>query len=188
MRFVLEYLSFWIFPLFLGNLITVYSMNTSTTIPNTINVQPASAQFISDESAFDGIKVHDINATSIDWWYFDAVSEYDNQSVVVVFYTATDLGFFALTPGSAVSVDIFVSWDDGTYELVYVDDLPGNTGSATVNTEDDGASGTWSSTGWSFSGAPDLSEYVVSIDYPLQDIHGSLTLKSVSILIMRPLP
>jgi hypothetical protein len=182
MHFVHTKLLLWMTGILLAKYLPkAASANTKTTIDNTLKLQAATAQFISDSSAFDGPKVRNNNITSIDWWYFDAVSQHDNQSIVIVFYVATDLGFFALDPdGSALSVDIFASWDDGIYEYIPVDDAPGSLGKATITTDGDGASGTWSSTGWSFTGTPDLSRYTVNVNNVLNDIHGTFTLDSVS--------
>lgn len=58
----------------LGGLPQVSTQETSTTIPNTVKVQQATTNFISDDSAFDKLRVLQLNATTIDWWYFDAVS------------------------------------------------------------------------------------------------------------------
>src|SRR3954452_10827676 len=83
-------------------------------VPNIIQTGTSNAQFVSGISGLDGPKVRPNNATTFDWWYFDAVSKDGLSSIVVVFYLSTDLGFPFLLPLSAVSVDIFVSFDDGS--------------------------------------------------------------------------
>jgi hypothetical protein len=159
--------------------IQTISSASTLIVPNTIQTGPSTAQFISDASGLDSPKVNPTNATSFDWWYFDAVSADSLSSVVIVFYLSTDLGFPFLLPGAAVSVDIFVSFDDGTLLFLPINDLPGTAGEATVVSDGEGASGSWANTGFSFEGSSDLSQYTVTIDSPLLGISGSLVLNSV---------
>lgn len=149
-------------------------------VPNKIAVGPSIAQFVSGSSALDGPKLtNEVNATSFDWWYFDAVSSDSKAAVVIVFYLSTSLGFPFVPSGSVLSVDIFATFPNGS--LVFdplADPLIG--GSATITTNGDGASGTWGGTGFSFEGAPDLSSYTVTVDNPVLGIKGTLQLNSVS--------
>lgn len=153
--------------------------SATTTVPNVIQTGTSIAQFVSGTSGLDSPKVHPNNATTFDWWYFDAVSEDSLSSVVIVFYLSTDLGFPFLLPGSAISVDIFVSFDDGTYLFFPLNNLPLTAGEATVVTDGNGSSGVWESTGFQWTGLSNLSQYVVTIDSPSLGISGSLTLNSV---------
>ena len=148
-------------------------------VPNEIQTGASVAQFVSGTSGLDGPKVQPNNATSFDWWYFDAVSEDSLSSVVIVFYLSTDLGFPFLLPLSAISVDIFVSFDDGTLLFFPLNDLPSTDGEAIVVTDGDGSSGYWKSTGFQWTGTSNMSQYVVTIDSPVLGITGSLTLNSV---------
>ena len=151
-------------------------------VSNEIQTGDSTAQFVSGVSGLDGPKIDpEINATSFDWWYFDAVSEDNSCAVVIVFYMTTDLGFPFVPPLSALSVDIFATFEDGTLVFLPLNDLPLSAGEATVVTDDDGSSGVWKGTGFEWVGAPDLSKYVVKIDSPLLDINGTLVLTSVRI-------
>jgi hypothetical protein len=156
------------------------ALSTQTlVVPNIIQNSPSVAQFVSSDSSFDGPKVHPNNATNFDWWYFDAVSEDNSCSIVIVFYLATDLGFPFQLPLSAVFVDIFVSFNDGSLLFFPINDLPSTAGQAAVVTDGNGASGSWKSTGFEFTGTGDMSQYTVSIHSPILGINGSLILNSV---------
>jgi len=148
-------------------------------VPNYFVTAPSYSKLVSGVSGLDGPKIRPNNVTSFEWWYFDAVSEDGLTSVVIAFYLATDLGFPLLGPGSAISVDIFVSFDDGTILFYPLNNLPGYAGSATVVTDGDGSSGCWASTGFRWTGTGNMSQYVVSINSPSLGIKGSLTLDSV---------
>jgi hypothetical protein len=148
-------------------------------VPNTIQTGTSIAQFVSGVSGLDGPKVQPVNATTFDWWYFDAVSKDSLSSIVVVFYLSTDLGFPFLLPLSAVSVDIFVSFEDGTLLFLPINDLPSTAGEATIVTDGDGSSGSWASTGFQWTSTSDMSQYTVTIDSPLLGISGSLVINSV---------
>jgi len=153
---------------------------TKTVVSNFVQPGNSVAQMISGASGLDGPKMAPkINATTFDWWYFDAVSEDDSCAVVVVFYLSTDIGFPFVPPLSAISVDIFATFADGSNLFIPLNSLPLDAGAATIVTDGDGASGIWKGTGFSFMGAPDLSKYVVKIDSPLIGVKGTLELYSV---------
>lgn len=167
----------------LANSPQVSSATTVTTIPNTPIEQLATSQFISGSSAFDGPKIQNNNITTFDWWYFDAVSATDNQSLVVIFFVATNQSFIGLDSATSIlSAIVFGGFADGTNVVMQVDDLPGALGSATITTDGDGASGDWLSTGFSFTGTSDLSAYEVTIENDTIDVHGTFLLDSVSYL------
>jgi hypothetical protein len=71
-------------------------------VPAAVQPGPSEGQFISYASGLDAPKVIPINASAYDWWYFDAVSDDAEESIVIVFYTASDTGF---TQGSSTTVD-----------------------------------------------------------------------------------
>jgi hypothetical protein len=163
----------------------VSSTTTVTTIPNTPIEQLATSQFISGSSALDGPKIEKNNVTTFDWWYFDAVSQTDNQSLVVVFFVATNQSFIGLNSATSIlSAIVCGGFDDGTNLVIQVQDLPGAPGSATIVTDGNGASGDWLSTGFSFTGTSDLSAYEVVIENDTIDVHGTFSLDSVGILLM----
>ena len=61
---------------------------------NKIPLGDSIAQFVPGSIWFRWPKMDpEINATSFDWWYFDAISENNSCTVVVVFYMTPDLGF-----------------------------------------------------------------------------------------------
>ncbi|KAH8586970.1 hypothetical protein B0O99DRAFT_585157 [Bisporella sp. PMI_857] len=161
-------------------IIQVVLSSQTLVVPNTIRYGPSVTQFVSDDSGLDSPKVHPNNATNFDWWYFDAVSEDSSSSIVIVFYLATNLGFPFRLPLSAVSVDIFVSFDDGSLLFYPINSLPFTAGEATVVTDGNGSSGSWKSTGFEFTGTSDLSRYIVKIDSPILGIKGSLVLTSAA--------
>jgi hypothetical protein len=139
-------------------------------------------QFNSTGSGLDGPHVSPINATTWDWWYFDAVAEDQSNQVVVVFYTGqppigsspNELpvqlligipGSPILPPNGSVSAEALAS-------------------QAEITTIGQGASGKWDGTGFSFKGEPDLRRYVIEVDAPSivpnGGIKGSITFESVS--------
>jgi hypothetical protein len=156
---------------------------TTIVVPNNIITgQHSIAQYVSGISGLDGPKITPVvNSTSYDWWYFDAVSSDASMGIVVVLYLSTDLGFPFVPPGSALSADVFATFDDGSLVFLPLNNVPGDAGSAIITTNGDGASGVWEGTGFSFDGTPDLSRYAVIIDNPTLGISGTLDLKSVSI-------
>lgn len=171
----------WNFGLAASTLFASATAAASTlVVPNTIASGPSVAQFVSGASALDGPKLtNEVNATSFDWWYFDAVSSNSQAAIVVVFYLSTSLGFPFVPPGTVLSVDIFATYPDGSQVFFPVGNPPVG-GSATITTDGDGTSGNWAGTGFSFEGTPDLSSYTVTIDSPIFGVSGTLTLNSVS--------
>ncbi|KFZ18025.1 hypothetical protein V501_01412 [Pseudogymnoascus sp. VKM F-4519 (FW-2642)] len=158
---------------------TTVLASVTNVYPNVIQTGPSNALYVSGASGLDGPKMSPgINATTFDWWYFDAVSTNGNAAVVMVFYLSTDLGFPFVPPLSALSVDIFATFDDGSLVFLPLNNLPYTAGQATVVTDGDGASGNWQGTGFSFEGSPDLSTYKVTVDSPVLAIKGTLELTS----------
>ena len=141
-----------------------------------LSLLPVTTQYNSCVTGHDGPKVSHINQQNYDWWYFDAVSTDGTESIVVIFFTASAAGFpFEFTSTIyATTVTIFATYADGTSSL----NLLLATG-ATITTAGDGASGTWSGAGASFSGASDLSAYDITINNPLGGVSGTFHLESV---------
>ncbi|KAL4945162.1 hypothetical protein BDV06DRAFT_231580 [Aspergillus oleicola] len=140
-------------------------------------------QWVSGPSGFDSPKVHPINETSYDWWYFDVVAKPDalgqQPSITAIFHTTGNHGFDTLHLRSNSSypssnlVQVDLAWPNGTTEswMFFA-------GETVITVEKDGANGNFSKTGCSFEGAPDLSEYSVHIDAPEQGIAGSFRIRS----------
>ncbi|RDW86501.1 uncharacterized protein DSM5745_03143 [Aspergillus mulundensis] len=145
-------------------------------------------QYTSGREGFDAPKVHPVNATTYDWWYFDAVQQPvqgDDGSqaqahVAFTFYTLGSDSFEVLTgqfPNGLPSgnmVQITLAWPNGTIDLPI--DLPA--GDAIIFVEGDGSSGNFTGTGCSWKGTQDLSAYVVHINVPEHEINGTLYIRS----------
>lgn len=150
-------------------------------VPPTFSLQPSVAQYTACDVGADGPKVSPINTTAYDWWYFDAVSDDGTESLVVVFFTSSALGFpFEFTGAvDATTVTVFATYADGTSSLT-----PLLASGARIETKGDGASGTWTASGASFTGAEDLSTYDVEIDNLLGGVRGTFHLESVSYYLL----
>lgn len=146
-------------------------------VPNTVALGNSIAQYISGDSGLDGPKVSpEINATSFDWWYFDALAEDSSMAIVMVFLLSTDLGFPFVLPLSALFVYISATFEAGSTVLNAENNLPLQAGEATIVTDGDEASGVWKGTGFEFQGTPDLSKYTVTVDSTALGISGTLEL------------
>lgn len=147
-----------------------------------VEVIPFQVQNISSEVQFtypgyglDGPKVHPINSTTFDWWYFDAVSASgDLASVVINFYTASPGGFEALTNTSTVlETSISGSFANGTTFII--NEYPSE---AVVITEGDGSAGRWGEYS-SWKSTPDLKNWEIRFDAPEYGVKACMTLESV---------
>jgi hypothetical protein len=161
------------------------SPSTTSVIPSTPAAELSDVTWRSSAAGFDAPKVSPVNATTWDWWYFDAIQspapEGERASVVVTFYTAVPtafhlLGAFASAGYTSLTlVETEVSWPNGTTEMFLF-----NATEATVTVLGNGASGVWEAPAGtaSFNGTPDLSSYRVDLHSPY--VSGSITLRSVS--------
>ncbi|KAJ0419576.1 hypothetical protein BJY00DRAFT_313958 [Aspergillus carlsbadensis] len=137
-------------------------------------------QWISTDSGFDAIKVHPINITSYDWWYFDSVQGVDaglgNQASISV--TIRNSGQNGALPNDFPTdnfINIDMAWPNGsTHSWILM------AGDAIISTPEgaDGTSGVWEGSGVSFVGAPGMSWYTVYINAPDEGIVGSLYIES----------
>ncbi|KAJ7255134.1 hypothetical protein B0H12DRAFT_1323309 [Mycena haematopus] len=94
-------------------------------IPSAVQTTASQAQFISD-ATLDGPKVHPINASVFDWWYFDVVSLDPSvlSSVVVTFFTTPQSAFPLLPASDSITLAyIWVSFPNGTLWAKAVSDL-----------------------------------------------------------------
>ncbi|KAJ6457619.1 hypothetical protein C8R45DRAFT_844101 [Mycena sanguinolenta] len=154
-----------------------HDTTSSYFIPFVVQNVSAQAQFTS--GVLDGPKVHPINSSVWDWWYFDAVTldATSRASVVVTFFTTPQTAFPLLPPSDYVTVAyIWVSWPNGTL-WSWVMDADGAT--VIVNEGGGGASGTWHGTGFSFTSTPEL-EYKIEIDSPGAGVVGSISFQPTS--------
>ncbi|KAJ6457631.1 hypothetical protein C8R45DRAFT_1184337 [Mycena sanguinolenta] len=163
---------------FLSVLAAVFASATHATphkyfIPGTVQNGTSYAQFISSAMSLDAPKVHPINPSTFDWWYFDVVSanSTDLSSVIVIFFTSPQSAFPLLAPSDSITTAyIYVSFPNGTLWSAVA-----SADSATVETKGDGASGTWHGTGFSWTGSlSDGSGYLVSINAPDVGVTGTI--------------
>jgi hypothetical protein len=157
----------------------------ASTQPGTVDVisgqpstGPSVVQFDSASSGFDGPKVQNLNDTTFDLWYFDVVSYDLDATAVIVFFTAEPDALFpgAVDLGTADYAEIFVTTSDGVDFVTAV-----GADSLTVVTSGDGSSGTLDGDGAAWTGSPDMSQYTVTVNAPLQGIVGTLSLQAVCV-------
>jgi hypothetical protein len=146
----------------------------------TIPDQPANGSTtintISSSNGLDGPQISAVNATTWDWWYFDAVSPDLKTGVTIVFYTALSGGFPFLPPTLPVTLVSFVcTFPNGTSFSATIE-----ASEATIVTVDNGSSGTFVGTGAGWVGREDLSEYTVAINSPENGLVGTFTLNSLA--------
>ncbi|TLD08112.1 hypothetical protein PspLS_12127 [Pyricularia sp. CBS 133598] len=152
---------------------------TQQFIPSEVLKGPTTPESISQPGNFDGIKLTPgNNATSYDWWYFDAVSPTTNESIVIVFYNA---GPDAIdVPRTApLYVQITGVFANGTRYALQAN----ATGGANFQNNEHGISSVWNGAGSSFAGTnldADNVEYTVTIDNSAIGLKGTLGLKAVS--------
>ncbi|KAJ4317814.1 hypothetical protein N0V84_007176 [Fusarium piperis] len=149
---------------------------------------PSVVQWISKADGLDNPKVLPINRTTFDWWYFDLVAQDAGldeklQSVVVVFWLATDGGFPPLAPyrklgyTSVDLVQVTASFANGTVFRTFL-----NGSQAVFSTNGNAATGAYAGPDGkaSFRGEADLSAYTVNINAPEVGVVGTIHLDSVA--------
>ncbi|KAK7008216.1 hypothetical protein R3P38DRAFT_3591328 [Favolaschia claudopus] len=147
------------------------------------NLQNAnsSAQFTSGPSGLDAPKVHPINASAFDLWYFDVVSTDPSSlaSVVIIFTSespASGPPVLDPTQDSILIARLWVTFPNGTSwtTQAFAD-------SATVVAQENVSSGQWHGTGFSWKGKarPD-SGYRIDIDAPDVGVKGYITFAQVA--------
>jgi hypothetical protein len=135
-------------------------------------------QYTSCDHAADGPKVWPIDLVSYDWWYFDAVSDDGKEAVTIVFFASSALGFIDTTSvESILNVAITGTFANGT---TTGDSALATSATVTSAGNGNGASGNWTGSGCSFTGAADLSSYSIAIDSPSVGISGTVDFVSVS--------
>jgi hypothetical protein len=148
---------------------------STTFVPAAVQNGSSQAQWVSSAGGLDAPKVTPINATAYDWWYFDAVSVDAKTSVVVVFYTTSSPAFLSLLDNTTITlVTLSIQFANGTS---YGASLPAT--SATIQTVGQGTNGWFRGSGASWTGRPDLSQYIISVDAPSAGIRGTFELNSV---------
>jgi len=151
-------------------------MAITSNIPGIVSNSTSNVQFTSSQFGFDGPKVAPINATTVDWWYFDGVSSDHKSTFVISFLMQASI----LDGVHPLLVSISATFPNGTlFESSSI------ASSAVVTTYDEGSSGEFVGTGANWTGSPDMSLYTITIDSPEIGISGKMTLKSVRIIFMR---
>jgi hypothetical protein len=144
-------------------------------IPAAIQAGPSEGQFVSSARGFDAPKIHPVNGSAYDWWYFDAISDDAKASLVLVFYTASPAGFPAASfPSTINSITIDAEFPNGTG---FAASIPAS--SATIVTVGDGTTGIFEGTGSGWTSTPDMTRYLVTVDAPSFGIKGTFGLDSV---------
>jgi hypothetical protein len=133
--------------------------------------------FTSGTYGLDSQHVHNINATAWEWYYFDAVSADGKSSIVIIMYTAPATGFAGGGPANDIIVASIAASLPGQ-ETFFLNQTAGT--SAVIASVDNGASGVWTGTGFSFLGASDLSQYTVAINSPQIGVKGTATFTSIA--------
>ncbi|KAJ7446110.1 hypothetical protein FB451DRAFT_1188870 [Mycena latifolia] len=168
-----------IHPFLLGALWTLVALVQAKVynIPSAVQNGTSQAQFTSTATGLDAPKVHPINGSAFDWWYFDVVSTDPTvlASVVVTFFTSSQPAFPLLDPSDSITVArIWVSFPNGTlWEAAPTAD------GATVISDGDTSSGTWHGTGFSWVGTP-AGGYLIVIDAPDAGVKGTISFRSVA--------
>lgn len=129
---------------------------------------PASFSSKASFYGMDGVQVQIPNATSYEWWYFDAVSA--DHSRAVVFQPHLQSREF----GVRLVLRLNFAYGDGTFDEFTV---PGD--KLFVSTIGAGSAGLASDGSYSWIGAPDLAEYTINMDLPELGISGEITMQSV---------
>lgn len=140
-------------------------------IPGIATTSPSIAQFISSKYGFDGPKVSPINATAVDWWYFDSLSADGKSSFVITFLMQPSI----IDRTHVLLVNFVANFPNGTSTTASA-----LASSAVVVTHGQGSSGQFIGTGANWTGAPNMNFYEVLIDSPVMGINGKMTLRSVS--------
>jgi hypothetical protein len=155
------------------------------TIPSTPSPNLSLATFTTPSTLLSTLskpKVHPINTTVFDWWYFDAVSSSDpNVSVVITLFTstATAFPFLPSNSNSNSSTDsvllsyIWISFPNGTTYASYAD-----ASTATVDAVCGVTQGIWHDSGVSWIGSEE-GEYEILIQGGALGVTGSMRLSSV---------
>lgn len=130
---------------------------------------PASFSSKASFYGMDGVQVQIPNATSYEWWYFDAVSA--DHSRAVVFQPHLQSREF----GVRLVLRLNFAYGDGTFDEFTV---PGD--KLFVSTIGAGSAGLASDGSYSWIGAPDLAEYTINMDLPELGISGEITMQSVA--------
>lgn len=129
------------------------------------------------DNGFDSPKVQAGNASSYDWWYFDAIGTDGVSSLAVAYFVEANKTGFSVTENFTNQdfVQISGTFPNGTTfaDFLFADN-------AIVSAMGDGSSGLWNGTGASWAGSPDLSDYLITLDANHLGYGGPFSMHSVS--------
>lgn len=139
---------------------------SSYNFPVTASNKSLDLTTVDGAQAFDGVYIPKPNSTSYEWWYFDALASDVSQSVV----------FQPLIDQTRPSPELLFSFSvpNGSYTEFTIP-----TEGLSISTTKDGSVGVASDGGFSWRGAPDMSEYFLTLDYPEYGISGDIHFQSV---------
>ncbi|KAJ7233656.1 hypothetical protein C8J57DRAFT_1576175 [Mycena rebaudengoi] len=177
-RSLLQLLFFYLglIPLALALVSAPHSFSKEYDIPGAVQNASSRVQFTASAAGPEAPKIHPLNASTFDWWYFDVVSTDPTSlaSVVVVFYTTTPEAFVNGTLPGPVVIQMWASFPNGTLFSANIE-----AESATVTAGGTSSSGVWHGSGFRWS-SPRPSEYSITIDAPSIGVEGTIDLKSTS--------
>ncbi|KAE9365283.1 hypothetical protein N431DRAFT_387394 [Stipitochalara longipes BDJ] len=151
------------------------SSSNTKTIPAAAVTGDVTANFES-ECSLDGSQLSAVNNSSWDWWYFDAVSPDAKSNVVVVFFTASSMGFPFVGPSEDVTrFEIHALLPNGTLFNALI-----SAEEAVITTVGEGSSGDFKGTNASWTGTPDLKYYKIEVNSPANGVFGTFNLRSVA--------
>ncbi|GME31463.1 uncharacterized protein LTHEOB_3012 [Neofusicoccum parvum] len=129
-----------------------------------------SAEFSSTASynGVDSVQIQKPNTTSYEWWYFDATAA--DASAAVVFQPVA--GYMT---DQNLNLRLNFAYENGTFSEFI---LPRE--KLFVSTVGAASSGLSADGSYSWHGAPDLSEYIISMDIPELGISGDIRLQSIA--------
>ncbi|KAF5385702.1 hypothetical protein D9757_003548 [Collybiopsis confluens] len=164
-----------ILSLFLHYLLAVSA--STTQYPSTVVDGDSIVQYIAT-SAIDAPKVSTINATSYDYWYFDAVSLDHEYSVVAVFYAAPKTSFPFLPKNQQIlAAQISVQ----TPGAVTINTTYATAATLTVDDINNDIEGTWEGIGAAFTGTRNMTLYNVTFESEEQlGVSGFASFKSIA--------
>ena len=123
-------------------------------------------------SALDGVFITQPNATSYEWWYFDAIASDLSASIVVQPITT----YFS---DPVLELAIQISLANGTLYSFFV---PGD--KLFVSTNGEGSNGMASDGSYSWWSRPQIGEYEIELCLQEQGIEGKIKLQAVCLSII----
>ncbi|WWC67197.1 uncharacterized protein I206_101104 [Kwoniella pini CBS 10737] len=138
-------------------------------LPNIIE-GPVSIETQVGQGSYDRAYIQTHNESSYEWWYFDAISSDGKSSIVLIsLVTLSELGQGTELQGQIVTPEGEIFSNRSDY---------GPEGKLWVSTKGDGSSGIIGNGDFTWIGQPDLSQYVLNVNWPEKEMTGTITLIS----------